>query len=528
MTHPRMLTRRSVLMGAGGFTLALPLLPSLQPRAARAGGLSAPKRFVALVTGHGGSWESQFFPDVATTAETMQYAGRTIRRGELVATEDNGMAVVSPVLRAPSTDLTPALLAKLNVIRGVDSIIHIGHNAGGMLGNPNATDDATTASLTTPRPTIDQLLAYSDWFYSDLSTNLERSMLVGSPRSYGWSSPESGSGEIQALSTYTNPQDLFARIFVPDDDPAEANPRPLVVDRVLEHYHAIRDGSRRLSAGDKQRLDDHMERILELQRKLSVVVECGDVEPPAVGNVDQWNPPYLYDPEQHEAWAQAIGEVIVAAFLCDTSRIAVLSLNDLSTFTPYQGDWHQDIAHLASNVSLPADISIPALYDLPQNILNESYQRIFERVFLDLVRKLDVDDGTGQTVLDGTFVMWTQECGPATHECTNIPIVTAGGAGGAIVTGQALDYRDLELPYRDVQYGTPDAHIVGTDSLYMGLSLNQYFGTVLQAMGLPPEAYEESPGIGYGEASPSEYRAPLYPQAVLAAMGERLPWLSGG
>ncbi|MBC8067279.1 MAG: DUF1552 domain-containing protein [Deltaproteobacteria bacterium] len=522
-----MLTRRAVLMGAGGFTLALPFLPSLQPRAARAGGpLESPKRFVALVTGHGGSWESQFFPDVATTPETMQYAGRTIRRGALTPTEQDGMTSLSRVLRAPTTELTPALLAKMNVIRGIDSIIHIGHNAGGMLGNPNATDDATTASLTTPRPTIDQLLAYSDWFYSDLTTNLERSMLVGSQRSYGWSSPDSQGGAIQALSTYVNPQELFARIFVPDDAPVEANPRPLVVDRVLEHYHSIRDGNRRLSAGDKQRLDDHMERMLELQRKLSVVVECGDVAPPAVGNVDQWNPPYLYDPVQHEAWAQAVSDVFVAAFLCDTSRIAVLSLNDLSTFTTYQGDWHQDIAHLCSNVTLPADISIPALYDLPQNILNESYQRIFERVFLDLVRKLDVDDGNGQTVLDGTFVMWTQECGPATHECTNLPIVTAGGAGGAIATGYALDYRNLQLPYQDTQYGTPNAHVVGTDELYMGLSLNQYLGTVLQAMGLPPEAYEESPGIGYGEATPSQYRVPLYPQAVLDAMGERLPWLS--
>lgn len=526
MNRSRPVSRRAILMGAGGFTLALPFLASLQPRSASARPLTPARRFVAIVSGHGGVWESNFFPADAMATESADYAGHTIRRGPLVRSEQDGVASLSPVLRASATDLSAALIGKMNVIRGIDSIIHIGHNAGGMLGNPNATDDTTTAAQTTARPTVDQVLAYSEWFYGDLSTNLERSMLAGSSRSFGWSSPESGTGEIQRVSGVHSPLELFHRIFVPNDDAEAGNQRPLVVDRVLEHYRTIRDGNRRLSPADRQRLDDHMERIDELQRKLQVVVDCGDVVPPTVDNVDQWNPPYRYDPTMHAQWYQAMNDVITAAFMCDTSRIAVLTLDDNSTFSPYEGDWHQDIAHLAAHQNLPADISIPGLSDLPQNILAQSHQRVFEDVFVDLIRKLDVDDGTGQTLLDGSFVMWTQESGPATHECTNLPIVTAGGANGAITTGQVLDYRNLDRPYEDLVWGSPNAGLIGPDQLYVGLTLNQYYATILQSMGLPPEAYEETAGRGYGEATPTPFRQPFYPASVVAEMGQRLPWLS--
>jgi hypothetical protein len=505
-------TRRMMLRGAGGFTLALPFLPSLLPRQVAAGGLAPTRRFVTFITQHGSCWESRFFPADAMATETMQYAGRTIRRGALTTTDDGGTASLSPVLSAPSDRLTPAIAAKLNVLRGIDSIIHIGHNRGGPLGNPHATDDTAIAAEITARPTIDQVLAYSDWFYGDLGTNLERSMHVGNPQSYGWSIPDSQEGDIQPISTEMDPQALFSRIFIPPEE-IEENPRPLVVDRVLDHYHALRNSNRRLSAADRQRLDAHIERMDELQRKLSVVVDCGDVDPPAVGYIDHWNPPFAFDPAQQAAWWQVVNDVVVAAMLCDTSRIAVIGINsDQSTFSPYIGDWHQDIAHQATDVG-------------NQDIIAESYQRFFADVFLDLVRKLDVDDGTGQSVLDSSLVMWTQESGPATHECTNIPIVTAGGASGAFATGQVLDYRDRNRPYEDNVYGSGGLS-PGGDTLYMGLTLNQYLGTVLRGMGLPREAYEDTPGAGYGEATPTSFRRPFYPQGVLNAMGEPLPWFA--
>lgn len=507
---PAHFSRRQVLCGAAGFTLALPLLPSLLPRHATAGGTGpGRRRFVALATEHGGVWGANMFPGDAALTDTQAYAGRTIRRGDLVASAQGDDAALSPVLRAPSTALTPELVAKLNVIRGLDHTFYIGHHRGGHLGNyaendGNGMDGQVVQAF--PRPTIDQLLAWSDHFYPDLSTILERSMIVGEKISWGWSSPATQSGEVQQLPPEWSSLALFNRIFVPQDD--LASPRPPVVDRVIDSYRSLRESNRRLSTADRQRLDEHLERLDELQRRLEVAVSCGDVPVPTADSQAEWgNSGYAFDPDAQRRFWQLFNDVIVTAMLCDTSRIAVLRITD--TFSDYGGAWHDEIAHEAHTPDGQA-----------QGVLAAAHQRFFEDVFLDLVRKLDVDQGDGTTLLDETLVAWSQESGNLTHESVSTPVVTAGAAGGALQTGQYVDYRNL----------ANDGFGPGTNTnerMYPGLSYSQWLGTVLQSMGLPPEAYESGPYGGYGEHFIGEGRGALYPSEVLDVMGEPLPWIWG-
>jgi hypothetical protein len=37
----------------------------------------------------------------------------------------------------------------------------------------------------------------------------------------------------------------------------------------MASYRSLRDGNRRLSAADRQRLDDHLDRLAELQRRVT-------------------------------------------------------------------------------------------------------------------------------------------------------------------------------------------------------------------------------------------------------------------
>ena len=101
----KLLNRRHFLRGASGVSLAIPFLPSLI-KGARAETLGGQKNFVALATGHGGVWGHSMYPDNALLTETLSYAGRDIRFGDLSGTIQNDNTFLCDVLQAPESLLT--------------------------------------------------------------------------------------------------------------------------------------------------------------------------------------------------------------------------------------------------------------------------------------------------------------------------------------------------------------------------------------------------------------------------------------
>ncbi|MEM6989919.1 MAG: DUF1552 domain-containing protein [Myxococcota bacterium] len=485
------------------------MLPSLLPREAAArGGLVQP-RFVAITTEHGAIWPENMAPGDGTVSETTNYAGHEIRRGDLSRTVEGDRANLSAVISGASDRLTDALVSKMNVIRGLDVPFYIAHHRGGHLGNfadNNGDGGDGAVAQGSPTPTIDQQMAWSDEFYSDLSTTLERSMIVGASRSSRYTDPQNP-GAVQPVAAEESSLALFNRIFQPPEEPEEENPRPPVVDRIMDNYLSLRQSDRRLSARDRVRLDEHVQRIDELQRRLNVAVSCGEIPVPRQDALSiQQTPGYYNDPDANQSYWQLFNDVIVAAFICGTSRIAVMGITDL--FMQTMGDWHQEVAHLAHRPDGEA-----------QALLMQSNQRIFEHVVLDLMSKLDIEEADGSTILDNTLLQWTQESGPLTHESVDSFVVTAGGAGGCLRTGQYLDYRNTQSLFNEEAYENTPVRA------YTGLLYQQYLGHALQAMGVSPSAYEVEPGGGYPHLFIGEGRDALYPASVQQARGELLPWL---
>ncbi len=260
-------TRRQILRGAAGFTLTLPFLPSLAEKSAFAGDALyvARPRLFWFGTDHGGAFEANMFPDASLLTNTMDlFPDHKVSSGALKAQVAGGRSTISPILSASSSALTGKLLAKMNVLRGLDVPFYIGHSTGIHLGN-YARNDGNGADGTavqgTPRPTIDQIMAWSPSFYPDVAGIKERAMLVNSGRtlSWNWSDPASKTGSIQNVRALDSSRDLFNSIFVPAS--AGQPKRPPIADRVLASYKALRDGNKRISAADRQRLSDHIDRI---------------------------------------------------------------------------------------------------------------------------------------------------------------------------------------------------------------------------------------------------------------------------
>jgi hypothetical protein len=202
----------------------------------------------------------------------------------------------------------------------------------------------------------------------------------------------------------------------------------------------------------------------------------------------------------HQLW----NEVLALALTCGSTRVA--TYNCLHTFEPYVGDWHQDVAHEAY-IDLDAEQQ-----------LARGQQRFFEGVFLDLCNRLDVPDADGNTVLHNSAVLWVQESGAVTHDAISLPVVMAGSAGGALQTGQYVDYR-----HRTSTALGQGETVPSLAAQRPGLLYAQFLGHLLDVMGVARSSWEVPGNPGYGIHRND--LAAAWPAYVEALGDEPLPWL---
>jgi hypothetical protein len=526
--YARKLDRRLLLRGAGGALLALPILPSLlRSREAQAQAAAPSKCFVHFRTPHGGISTENMWPSDAALTEKLAYT-HEVRRGPLTAEGNGSDASISPVLTAKATALSSELVAKMNILRGLDIPTYMAHNFGGALGYY----DADKGSPDEPRATIDQLMAHSPAFYPSVDSVRQRSVAIGKGSgSYGYKTPGVRSSGVSASSIggTESSQGLFDTLLAGtmSSDPSPEAAQPAVVDRILDSYKRLRNGNKRLSQDDKLRLDQHINAVAELQRRLKTTLAAGCQVPSRPASDNLKLRPMDGAPDKNLQFFSMISEVLAVAMNCGTTRIATFSIdenNQALTFTgrAAQGeDWHNNVAHAASSDSDAA------------GLIKDFNQTFFSGVYLDLVNRLnDFSDGAGGTLLDHSLVAWGQESGNVTHFAFSMPVVTAGAAGGAIKTGSYCDYRNLGRRLSgDSSTGSE------SDTLWPGLTYNQWLTTALLAMGVPASEWSETSHPGYGAkvTYQSQYdyfftnrgfsAADVYSDAVWQKTGELLPFL---
>jgi Protein of unknown function (DUF1552) len=466
-------TRRTVLRGTGGVAIGLPFFQSLLPRNVQAA--TGPKRFAALRTGHGGLTHQNMVPAFSFANESATF-GHNIKNGALAAAAKKvgTDTALSPVLTGASNVLTDRLIGKMNVLLGFDIPLYLGHSRGNTLGH-NGESDQGPKDLR-PMATIDQLMAWSPKFYPNTTGVTQRSITPFDRVSFGWSNPQAGSGTVQTVSTTNNTLQLFDSLFAGVKPPTPGTPppvkRPSVVDRILESYKSLRASNRRLSMEDRRRLDEHIVKLNELDRR----IRDSSAPPPAMctatrpasggspsaggGNVAQQTKDY-----------GLLNDVIAMAFACGVSRIATMQ-ND-GGFNSYSGSWHQEVAHQHTSAG-------------PQALLAAANRACFQATILDLAAKLDAfEDSPGVTVLDNTLLQWSQESGNMTHDNYAMTVVTFGSAGGYFKTGRFVDYRSGKVNQYKGEYGILYRH---------------WLANALMAMGIPPADFEFGGQPGYGDA----------------------------
>jgi hypothetical protein len=429
----------------------------------------------------------------------------------------------------------------MNVLRGFDFPFQCSHHYGrASLGDYNANNGASTPFPANPdRRSIDQVMAWSPNFYNSTAGIQARSVTLftgGDRPSHAYADPAVGasSGINDLTPTAQSSWDLFDQLFPSPPTSGPPATRPLIVDLVLQDYQRLRNSNRRLSTADKQRLDDHVQRIYELQRKLQTTTApaCNAITKPATNNSSiagsYFNTSSGYataapfdgtssSPSLQSQYWDMYNDVLAAALHCGATRVAVVLMDatqaDFSTVPG--GTWH---------TTTPAGVAHSCNYeDGPsgtQPVMVQAFSNFFSGVVLDLAQKLDAAAETSGTTLDRSLVMWTSEHGNRIHLQMTMPVITFGSGGGYFKTGNYCDYRNL------TKLGPPPDNGSVTDpgsQVAPGLVWNQMWANCLTAMGVQRSEYQETNHNGYGLriADPVSN----WPDAVWNAAGDKLPFL---
>jgi hypothetical protein len=230
-----------------------------------------------------------------------------------------------------------------------------------------------------------------------------------------------------------------------------------ILDRVKDEAAAL---CREVSSNDKAKLDEYLTSVREVEKRVDSMRKNKDQ---AQDLAKQRNKPvFSMDrpanglPEDLREHARLMCDIIAIAFQTDKTRIATLLLaRDLSAlYYPFLEV--REGHHAASH-----------------NNQSDGYERI-ARFHLSqlayLATKLDsMKEGDG-TVLDNSCLMFLSNMWIGRkHDNSRLPLVLAGGLGGALQTGRTLDY---------VQAGDDNRKVC---SLY--LSLMDRMGVKLEKFG---------------------------------------------
>lgn len=403
----RSIARRNFLVGSAGL-FALPLMDSL--REARAAD-APPLRFVLFYNPNGTVPDAWFPSEV--TSETDFTLGRI---QEPLAAYQSKMNLVrgvhSQVALNPTNNGGPHQ-------RGIGSLF-----TGQMLLEGQFADGCGKTAGWADGPSIDQVIANS----IGLDTPFRSVELGVRANQNDVQGRISYSGSGSPLPPTNDPLEVYERLFFRAEplDPSDPNSRrQSVIDTVKDQFRQL---DPRLGQDDRLKLEKHLSLVEDLERRLGLLGDntrvCAPPSEPGLFAVD--------DEKTMPEISRAHLDLLAAAFSCDLTRVA--SVQYSTGFNRIRYPWI-DASGEGHSLSHSGNSNTEAWEALTNRASWHAGEIAY---FLD--RLADIPEGEG-TVLDNTVVLWASEVSQGnSHSLENIPYLSIGDAGGALRSGQYLQF----------------------------------------------------------------------------------------
>jgi hypothetical protein len=447
----KLISRRTVLRGAGGVLVPLPLLDVMaRPKPARADGAlsktgygGAPKRFFVFFTGagQGADWLKS-------------------------SNDASGKLVLPPALKP-----LDAYKDQILILDGIanQSALHdgAGIDPGHQKPMVNLMTCVSSQGGLGGGISIDQAIAKQ----ISMGTKVPSIHLASQPQS-GYAINLAYTGSQTALPTIGEMKQAFAKLF------SDAQTAPNALASIVADRKSILDGLQRdygslitkMSGEDKDRLQAHLDAIRDVESRLGAADATSSCTAPAAPGDNPRGQPAI----------QPIGEamltMIAIAFKCDITRVG--------SFT-YQGSG-SDVqppgfpmgCHSASHVYGPGG------WPLRNQFTSWFASRL--AFFLDQLKSAKEGD---KSVLDNTVIYWCSEHGCGNHNYDWMPVMVVGSGGGYFKTGRNIRYPN----------NTDGVGFVSAGASVSGPSQADLYVSFLNAMGIQSQSF----------GNPSQCRGPL-------------------
>jgi hypothetical protein len=238
-----------------------------------------------------------------------------------------------------------------------------------------------------------------------------------------WSSPTT------PVPAEANPRLVFERLFgsgAPGERRANLKVRrqeqQSILDFVLDDARSMQ---RRLNVKDKDKLDQYLTGVREIETRIEKSERFGEVVDPSVATP-------LGVPSDYTEYVQLMFDMLVLAFQTDSTRVATLMLAHDGSNRSFDhigiSEGHHDLTHHQNRADWVAKVAEIDLWYVTQ----------FAR-FLEKLR--ETKDLDGKSLLDNSMIVYgSGNADGNRHTHDKLPMVLAGGGGGTLAPGRFVKH----------------------------------------------------------------------------------------
>ncbi|MGK3964228.1 DUF1552 domain-containing protein [Sorangium sp. So ce118] len=424
------LSRRAVLRGAGAIAIALPWLEIMGPERTAQAAPAPAKRFLAVYT-PGGTVIDRWRPTGNETSFTLG-------------------PILSPL--APVQD-------RLLVLDGLDmkAARGEGHQSGiiaWLTGTPQEGSPRGYGS----GPSVDQVIASRISAGQKAKASIQIAVRWATGKAHGLLTNMNAANFENAapyspISPRLDPVEIFTELFgtlnpsAGNDAARRLARKQSILDFLDRRYSAL---SARLGAADKQKIDQHLTKIREIEMSLSNLptttsachaperVDTSDYDPRTGFNADDFG---AVKDTSTDAAIPKVGklmmDMLVMSLACDITAVGTLQWSD--TEAKHTFPWLNLTEH-------------HHFYQHDGGFRPDECERIcnwYSKQHLYLIEEMAKIDMGGHSLLDESVVFFgTELSDPPTHTHTNMPFLLAGGGGG-LRTGRWVRYQN-NVPHNNL------------------------------------------------------------------------------